>query len=205
MSKICYRCGYLKQNNEFSKFKRNKKDGLQNWCKKCNKEYQKERHLIKNNTWKLYRVVIDLQALKPDLEVGNPKDLHHEKMHYIGITKKHLNDRLNEHISAIKKRETNGSYFWVDIFFKDIDLENISLREYVRIELVDEYPSCLTKKQMKKHEKKAVWKEGKRSWDEGKKRFGIDIPLFEVINIEHFPGSKSCKDMLSKYAIIIQE
>lgn len=204
MSKICYRCGLLKNNDEFSKFKRNK-DGLQNWCKECNKEYQKEKHLIKNNTWKLYRVVIDLQALKPNLEIGNPNDLQYEKMNYIGITKKHLNDRLNEHISAIKNRRIDGAYYWVDRFFKDIDLQNISLRKYVTIELVNEYPSETTKKQMKKYEKKAVWNEGRISYQEGKKQFGMCIPLFNVINVEHFPGSKNCKDMLINYDIIKQE
>lgn len=204
MSKVCYRCNHLKSNNEFSKNKRNK-DGLQNWCKECNKEYQKERHLIKNNTWKLYRLVINLQALKLDLEIENPNNIHHEKMHYIGITKKHLNDRLNEHISAIKKRRIDGSYYWVDRFFKDINLENISLRKYVTIELVDEYPSETTKKQMKKYEKKAVWNEGKRSCDEVKIHFGRTIKLIDVINIEHFPGCKNCKDMLINYDIIKQE
>lgn len=204
MSKICYRCGHLKSNDKFSRFKRNN-DGLQNWCKDCNKEYQKERHVIKNNTWKLYRLVINLQALKPNLEIGNSNDLHYEKMHYIGITKKHLNDRLNEHISAIKSRRTDGAYFWIDKFFNDIDLENLNLREYVTIELVNEYPSETSKKQMKKYEKKAVWNEGKFSYQEGKKRFGACIPLFNIINIEHFPGSKNCKDMLSKYDIIKQE
>lgn len=204
MSKRCIKCGNLKSNKEFSKNSR-ERDGMQRYCKECNQEYQKERHIIKNNTWKLYRLVINLQALRLDLELGNIKNLHHEKMIYIGITKKHLNDRFNEHISAIKNRRNEGAYYWVDRFFKDIDLENISLRKYVTIELVNEYPSETTKKQMKKYEKKAVWNEGKRSYDEGKARFGRTVPLFDVINIEHFRGSKNCKDMLINYDIIKQE
>ena len=103
-------------------------------------------------------------------------------MHYIGITKKHLNDRLNEHISAIKNRRIDGAYYWVDRFFKDIDLQNISLRKYVAIELINEYPSETTKKQMKKYEKKAVWNEGRISYQEGKIRFGRTIP-FQVLKI----------------------
>lgn len=203
MSKVCCVCGFTKSENEFSR-RSVSKDGLQSYCKECNKDYQKERHIIKNNNHKLYRLVIDLKAIKPSLEIGNPKNLKYEKMHYIGITQKPLKDRLNEHISAIRNKKTDKAYFWVNKFFvdEDIDVTTINLREYITIELIEEYPPETPIEMMKKYEKTAVFNEGKQSWIEGEKRFGISIPLFNVINIEHFEGSKSCKDMLIKHGII---
>lgn len=192
MSKICSKCENLKRTKEFSKNRRSK-DGLQYWCKKCYKEYQIQRHIIKNNPWKLYRLVIDYQALNVDVQ--------YEKMHYIGITKKNLSDRLNEHISAVRTRKTSRCYYWIDRVLKYIDLENIDLRQYIRIELVREYPSHISEKDVKKYEKKEVWIEGRKSWDEGLKKFGTHKPLFELINLEHFQGCKRCKDFSMKYDI----
>lgn len=201
--KRCVRKGHIKSKEEFSKSKKNK-DGLQSWCKECNKEYQKKMHNIKNNNWKLYRLVINLKGIKPNLKIGDPKKLKCEKMHYIGITQKPLKDRLNEHISAIRNKKTDKAYFWINKFFidEDIDVTTINLRKYITIELIEEYHSETPIEIMKKYEKKAVWNEGRISYQEGKNRFGRTIPLFDVINIEHFPGSKNCKDMLIKHDII---
>ncbi|WP_206001591.1 GIY-YIG nuclease family protein, partial [Paraclostridium dentum] len=139
LKKQCSGCYETKDIKGFSRNKRSE-DGFQNYCKECNKAYQKERHFIKNNTWKLYRITIDIR----DIVSGR-------KSYYIGITQKDLKDRLNEHISAIKnKRHKN---FWIMEMFKYFpysQIENINLRDYIKIELLKEYPSTYTKSEMKK-------------------------------------------------------
>lgn len=204
MSKVCCECGFTKSKSEFS-IKRSGKDGLQGYCKECNKKYQKDRHMIKNNPWKLYRVVINLQGLNPKLEFGNPNNLHYNELHYIGITQKPLKDRLNEHISAIRNKKTDGAYFWAYKDLKDVNLDKIELKKYITIELVKEYPSELTKEQMEIYENKEVFEEGKKASDGVIKLLNGELtPVYGVINIEHFPGSKNAKDMLTKYDIIKQ-
>lgn len=41
-TKICKKCGVEKPLDEFSKDKKNKKDGRTSWCKECTKEYRKQ-------------------------------------------------------------------------------------------------------------------------------------------------------------------
>lgn len=203
MSKVCSKCGFLKDNKEFS-FSSKNKDNMQSRCRTCNKKDQKQIHDIKDNPYKVYRLVVDLKAIKPDIELGNHNNLKHEKIYYIGITQKELKDRLNEHICNIKKLSTKKSYFWITKFFKDenIDITKINIRDYVRIELIEEYPSDTTLEQMKKIEGSIVAIEDYDSYLEGKERFGSMIPIYEVINLEHFIGNKNCKDMLMESGII---
>lgn len=180
--KQCSGCYETKDIKGFS-INKMSEDGFQNYCKECNKAYQKERHFIKNNPWQLYRVTIDIRDI-----VG-----HGRRSYYIGITQKDLKDRLNEHISAIKnKRHKN---FWIMEMFKYFpysQIENINLRDYIKIELLKEYSSTYTKSEMKKFEKKAIYEQAKHCLE-------VDEWTTDTLNLEHlYSNAKWAKDIRSK-------
>lgn len=172
MEKRCSKCDELKNLSEFSNYKK-ASDGKQCYCKECNKKYQKIRHDINNNNWKLYRLTIDIRDVVK----------HGRKSYYIGITKKELKDRLNEHLSDMK----NGCHvnFWINEMFKYFpyeQIENIDLRKYIKIELLEEYASNLTLSEMKKIEKKAVYEQSKYSCE-------VDKWTTDILNLEHHQGN----------------
>lgn len=189
MVKKCSKCEELKKLSEFSNYKK-ALDGKQGYCKECNKKYQKIKHDIDDNNWKLYRLTIDVRKLH----------MPQRKSYYIGITKKELKDRLNEHLSDIKNR--CHANFWIMEMFNYIDLENIdNLRSYIKIELLEEYPSILTLNEIKKIEKKAVYEQSKYSCE-------VDKWKTDVLNLEHHPGNTRWKKDIENRRnsdIIIQE
>ncbi|WP_170075945.1 hypothetical protein, partial [Paraclostridium dentum] len=67
-----------------------------------------------------------------------------------------------------------------------------NLRDYIKIELLKEYPSTYTKSEMKKIEKKAIYKQAKHCLE-------VDEWTTDALNLEHlYSNAKWAKDIRSK-------
>lgn len=182
MTKKCVKCKEVKSKDKFSICK-SSLDGLQGYCKQCNKKYQKIRHDRSNSTRKIYRLVIEPK----DLKLNDPNN--YEKFYYIGFTSKELSDRLNAHISDIRNKK-HKNYFIMKLF-ENVDVSNINLRKNIYIELIREYPSTTSAKEMLKHEKREVYLQCKQSCLVEKNT--------SVLNEQHYGGNKNVKEFLIEY------
>lgn len=102
MNKICTKCKIEKSTDEFYKDKR-KSDGLRSWCKSCQKEDNKKREPMYNETRKNYRVKNqdEYRAKKREYYYQNKEKVLNTSANWRKST---LNGRMSSYIRGAQKR-----------------------------------------------------------------------------------------------------
>lgn len=125
--KVCSKCKVEKENSEFHKWGRSK-DRLQNWCKKCNSDYMKEKeHFEKRN------------AKRKEERRNNPELRAYEVEKIRGYRQKNPEKYM---FQTVRNRAKDlGVPF-------NITVEDIKIPEFCPILGVKLTPNCLGKKNL---------------------------------------------------------
>lgn len=136
MKKLCKCCGETKDTTQFSKCKA-KKDGLQPYCKECNKQSNKKFRKENPKYWSYETGYFSdkKKSLYIREELRADKDIKIYLLEfpfgkYIGCTKKHLHLRMNLHLVTIRGwKRGHPSYQDKTLpfyqYFKDWDMKDI--------------------------------------------------------------------------------
>lgn len=124
-SKVCNTCNELKEFKEYNKRKTNK-DGLHNQCKKCRKEYQKERYQNNKEQLNKYQKEYNkknkkqINKYQKDYYQNNKEQLKKNKKEYRKSNKEEINKHQRIYYQINKKqineyqkkyRKNNKEYF----------------------------------------------------------------------------------------------